>query len=290
MASTLGPRRFGVSTDIETERRFRRIEEELAKLTGISQTQISGRTGQFSRSRLAPPQVTGLSLDNKVIGAISIKWNAVNNPDLRRYRVQFSTDESFATAVSEFKVIGETTFTFPEGDVATTYFARVRAETTEPGPYSATLNTTTGAAVTENLQIGAASNVVRTKQTSGFSPAEVKNFAGGAASADYVSTSFTSKGGPIIIQGTAVFDYTLDSSDTVFSEIVIDSSVVESFDTNFATAVTTGRQAVPGVSIPSPPAAGTHTVEIRIRLSPATGGGSTITPVQITVAVVELRR
>jgi hypothetical protein len=279
MATGHGPRRFGISSNPEDERRLRRIEEELDNLRGLANSQITGRSAEFSRSRQAPQRVTGLSLATKIIGGLSIKWNPVTNPDLRRYRGQISTDQSFSTGVREFKTIGETTFTFPEGDADTTYYVRVRAETKEDGPWSVTLNTTTGTASSSNLDVGAAHTLVRTIDNSP-SPSTII----GADTQEYVPTSFTSLGEPMIVVGTSVVDYVVSGGETNTTSILLDDVSVRDLPTSVDFA-SSGTISTSGTVL-TRPAAGLHTVKIQIDVE----AGSIIDPKSFDIAVLEISR
>ena len=152
----VSPKRYGldVKDDLELELRLRRIE---AALEGkINSNEDSDST---SGSRSSVPQVTGLRVTGQTPGSVSIAWNPVAIPNLRRYQVEFSTSFSFATKQSFNE--NSTSYTFSTasetgGGGGTTFFARVRAVNTfgQTGPYSIVLNLTTGQAQTEDLAPG----------------------------------------------------------------------------------------------------------------------------------------
>ena len=76
-----------VKGDLELEIRLRRIEALLEQKQDANVDATS-----VSRARIAVPQVTGLSLAGKTPSAVSVKWNAVPIPDLRRYQLQIAED------------------------------------------------------------------------------------------------------------------------------------------------------------------------------------------------------
>ncbi|MCI0564837.1 MAG: hypothetical protein MN733_40745, partial [Nitrososphaera sp.] len=97
-------------------------------------------------------------------GSVTVAWNQVAIPNLRRYEIQFATSIGF----SDPQTFGEnsTTRTFDTasetgGGGGATFFARVRAVNTfgQVGQYSVTLNLTTGQAQTEDLAPGSVTTV-----------------------------------------------------------------------------------------------------------------------------------
>jgi hypothetical protein len=145
-------KRYGleVTDNLELELRLRRIEVQLAGKSDSNQD-----AAELSRGAGDVPQVTGLSLGGSIPGGFTIKWTAVTISDLRKYEVQFATNLGFNENLQEFTA-GSTSFPFTTADtlVSTSYFARVRAVNNvgTPGPYSITLNTSTGQAASQDIE------------------------------------------------------------------------------------------------------------------------------------------
>ena len=155
------PKRYGldVKDDLELELRLRRIE---AALEGKLNTNSDSEDQSGSRS--AVPQVTGLRVTGQTPGSVSISWNSVAIPNLRRYDVEFSQSIGF-TDKQTFSE-NTTSYTFitaseTGGGGGATWFARVRAVNVfkQTGQYSATLNLATGQAQTEDLANDAVTDV-----------------------------------------------------------------------------------------------------------------------------------
>lgn len=155
------PKRYGldVKDDLELELRLRRIEAALeGKLN-------SNTTDEQSGNRSNVPQVTGLRVTGQTPGSVTIAWNPVAIPNLRRYDVQFATNIGFSENVQTFTE-NSTSRTFDTasatgGGGGATWYARVRAVNTfgKTGQWSVTLNTTTGQAQTEDLAPGSVTQV-----------------------------------------------------------------------------------------------------------------------------------
>lgn len=151
-------KRFGleVEGDLELESRLRRMEVAIAALQPANQDAI-----ETSRGSGVVPQVTGLSLDGTIPGGFTVKWNATTIPDLRRYELQFATDLAFANDLQTFSVAA-ISFPFTTATEANlVFFARVRAQNKagQTGPYSVTLNTSTGQAETTDIADNAVTDV-----------------------------------------------------------------------------------------------------------------------------------
>ena len=145
-------KRLGLETEgnLELELRLRRIELEIDKRPLGNQDATTLSRGKSS----TVPQVTGLSLGGTIPGGFTVKWSAVTISDLRRYEVEFATDLGFTTGVQKFTAATTTlAFTTADTSVATTFFTRVRAVNSAGtrGPFSITLNTTTGQAESQDI-------------------------------------------------------------------------------------------------------------------------------------------
>lgn len=154
------PKRYGldVKDDLELELRLRRIEAALeGKLNSNTEDEQSG-------SRSTVPQVTGLRVTGQTPGAVTIGWNPVKIPNLRRYDVEFSQSIGFTDKQTFSENTTSHTFiTASEtgGGGGATWFARVRAVNTfgQAGQYSITLNLTTGQAQSPDLAPGSVTTV-----------------------------------------------------------------------------------------------------------------------------------
>lgn len=308
--SPYGPKRFGVEHEnIEMERRLNRIEEELHRVRGLPNAQF--RTASttrrlatdFGRSRLAPPQVVNLSVDNTVVGAITVKWDPVRSPDLRRYRVDYDTAISFNS--SSFKtafVPSDTVFNIQEGDTDTRYYVRVRAETDQSaGPWSSILDTTTGNVTTSKIADGAVTGIL-TDQVTSFTPSSLTvNSNGETQSATYDLSSFTIINDLVFVIATVQFSYSLEPGDIVTVEIRQDGSPLTgaqyiteyNVTTNTGATVTKtdGQLTVPGFSVMTTTTAGSHDYSVFVELddddNDAGTRPSTLTPTQIDFTIWE---
>ena len=122
------------------------------------------------------PQVSGLRAVPNV-GTVRFEWNTVNNINILRFEVMIAETAADARASTNvlIKSAGKQLYyTYQEGDPDQAYFVRVRVINTEKrfGPWSNILNTQTGTAVSENIDVGAVINLVEQEITS-FSPATV---------------------------------------------------------------------------------------------------------------------
>lgn len=157
-------RRLGVTVgDADLEARLRRIENALETKQSANMQVESNAT---RRNRADIPRVAGLEADDSIVGAFGIKWDSVDS-NIARYEVQLSTTPGFADP-SEFKVTVPN-FVLPTTlDPTVTYYVRVRAVGTrvtksgqrDVGEYSATFSIDPGQATFNNLQTGAAGNVI----------------------------------------------------------------------------------------------------------------------------------
>jgi hypothetical protein len=157
-------KRHGVSVnDPEAEARLRRAEQALEKKQDAN---YISEAGSQRRARAELPAVSGIVIDDSVLGSNSIRWDALDI-NVFRYEVQIDTEAGFSTP-DTFKVT-EPQFVLPGTlDPSLTYYARVRGVGTrvkqgfhDVGDWSSTLTFTPGQAVSNNLQAGAAGNVIK---------------------------------------------------------------------------------------------------------------------------------
>jgi len=152
-------KRYGLEAeDLETELRFRRIEGELAKLTG---TGDYGAGADLAKRVNTVPKITGLRVVGSTPGAVTVAWARSPVSDLKRYELDIAEDFAFTDNKQTFNV-ANTEWTFNTvsaegGGGDTVVYARVRARTNSGnvGVYSVVLDTTTGQAQTEDIEDGA---------------------------------------------------------------------------------------------------------------------------------------
>lgn len=276
---------LSIAGDIAREQADLRAELERRALANPDTTATAPRTGG------TPPTPSGLSkVTNPAPGTISVKWNAVSSGDLKRYEAQFSTNTGFtdATTISTRSLSA----VYDGGIGNTTYYARVRAINSRGNAsgWSGPINSTTGQAASSDLATAAAVNWVRFELTA-FNPVQIKNFAGGTPSADYISLSISLKGGPVLILAQAEMDYSLANGDDAIVEVVDGVGVIESYPTAQTTVATsTGTISAGGSLVTIPPGTGNRTFTLRIRLSTTGSPSSTLDPQQLALTIVEIGR
>ena len=148
-------KRYGLeSEDLETELRFRRMEGDLAKLTGTSD--FGSGTSNVKRVNTVP-KITGLRVVGSTPGAVTVAWTRSPVSNLKRYELDIAEDFAFTENKQTFNV-ASTEWTFNTvsttgGGGDTVVYARVRARTNSGnvGVYSAVLDTTTGQAQTADI-------------------------------------------------------------------------------------------------------------------------------------------
>jgi len=144
-----------VEGDLELELRLRRIEESLdGKIDANQDAAVTGR------GKGGVPQVTGLRVTGQTPGSVTIAWNPVAIPDLRRYELNFATNLGYSTNLKS-AIEATTQYTFNTasatgGGGGATWYARVRAVNSSgvKGTWSVTLNLTTGQAQSEDIGDG----------------------------------------------------------------------------------------------------------------------------------------
>jgi hypothetical protein len=157
-------KRHGISVDDpELESRLRKTEQALEKKQDAN---YIAESGSQRRARAELPAVTGVTIDDSVLGTNSIIWDSLDI-NIYRYEVQIDTEAGFATP-DTFKVT-EPQMVLPATlDPSLTYYARIRGVGTrvkqgfhEVGDWSSTLTFTPGQGSYTNLQTGAAGNVIK---------------------------------------------------------------------------------------------------------------------------------
>lgn len=257
----------------------------------------------FSRN---VPQVTGLAIVAN-IGTLTLRWSPISTPPIRYYEVEIAPTATFAGSVIRKTVNPE--YTFQEGELGGTYYARVRAVTNnlEIGAPSAALNTTTGLIVTEQIAPGAATDQRSFLQLSGFA----------ILSADTITSSFSETYGPVVADvvpfGTVLPYATVNAEIqvvivgaavnylTMLFEFLRDGNVIDSIAVNVPASVgdffpdmsgNVGLVSATGLGLPDTPPPGLHEYSIRI-------SGSTLDPAfamlnfrprRIAIETVEFRR
>ena len=284
---TVSAKRRGYDADPERELRFRRIEQELdARALSNNQTAASA----MRRGKSSTPQVSGLSLDNQIVGGIGIKWAAVDIPDVQKYQLQYANNLNFLSPTTV--VSYNTHFTLPDASPETTYYVRCRAYNSDgsPGNWSSTLNAETGQASVSNLADGSASSIVVKTKTAGFDPAILQANGGGGNPkiGRYLNTvvNFPVVAETLLI-GVAQGTYNLVAADFVYIRLKVDGSTKIEYvqETDIGSS---GILTVPGLSVPVLLAAGQHEFMIEIQLDGA--GASTWEMTGASLAIWQVRK
>jgi hypothetical protein len=133
-----------------------RIQQEQDRLAVANP---NANINSLSQAGGTPPTVTGLGLVTNV-GTIHVRWNSSDISDLKFYEVQISENAVFTTGVIT-RYTRETEYRWSEGTGGTTYYVRVRVHNTSSnfGPWSSRVNTTTGKVSTSDIDVGAASEI-----------------------------------------------------------------------------------------------------------------------------------
>lgn len=276
-------RRFGIENDdLELEQRLRRMEGQLEKR---QLAQYTTSESAMRRARSDVPRISGVRLDNEIVGGLGVRWNPVDQPDIRRYVIEVATDNSFRNSDSFTTV--DPFYVFPNLTSGQQFYVRVKAQNArqEDSPWSAVLNTATGQATFQDLQSGAAGNIVITTQTSGFQPTQVTAATSGLYATTRLSLPTTAE---VLIFGFAKFDYSYVTAETIFVDVLVDGVNKQTYETKLNTVSTAGRSTIPGLGFPQLLGQGSHRFEFQVRIS--SGGSSTVNPVEFTLGIWEQRR
>lgn len=277
---------LGALDDPELETRLRRIEEELAQrqLANLDVT-----TGAIKRSTSTVTSVTGIRVDNEVVGGLGITWNPADIADLRRYEINIAATADFGSNVQEYRTTAPR-FLSSGLSANQTYYVRVRAVNSrgEAGPWSGILNTSTKQATFTNLAAGAASNITVFSQVGGFNPEVLLAGEEGEYLNEDLSMPTTAE---VLIFGFAKTGFdTIAGNDTgAIVELLVDGDSKQIYD-NTTTAgsigvLSTGTLSIPGLAFPLLLGAGVHRFSFRV----AAGNNMTLTPVEFIVAIWESR-
>jgi hypothetical protein len=159
--------------DPNLETRLLRMEGEIAARTTSSGSPANSAP-LANNPADAPRQVTGITIKNRVPGAISVKW-VIPPTNVDRFEVQFSDESYFpdqfqGNTTFKYTVDGRANyFVFTEGDPDVVYYCRVRAVSAagNPGPFSSTLNLQTGKATATLIGEGETSSFLHVKEKPG---------------------------------------------------------------------------------------------------------------------------
>jgi hypothetical protein len=280
---TVSAKRRGIDQDPERELRFRRIEQELdARALANNQTAASAQR----RGKTSVPQVSGLSLDNSIVGGIGVKWSAVDIPDVQKYQLQYSADNNFLSATTV--TIYNTHYNLPDASAETTYYVRVRAfnSTGASGNWSSTLNAQTGQASVSNLADGSASSIVVVSKTAGFSPATVDG--AGTTVGRYLRRviNFPVAAETLLI-GLCKGTMTLNNNETLYVRLKVDGQTKVEYENKPTGGVASvGVLTVPGLSVPVLIPSGQHEFVIEVEAD----GTSTYAPSEASLAIWQVRK
>jgi hypothetical protein len=283
MANT-SARRLGIEVDdLELEHRLRRMEVELQKrqLANFQTVESSQR-----RTRSDVPRVIGIRLDNSIVGGLAVRWNSVDQPDIQRYEIQIDATNAFRDP-DTFKT-NEPVFIFPNLQSGLEFFVRVRAINNRgfEGDWSGVLNTSTGQATFLDLQSGAAGNIITSTITSGFNPATISFGVSGEYGTITSSLPTTTE---VLIFGFVKADYSITQNDSIVIDVVVDGQVKQQYEQINTTSLVSplsGRMTVPGLGFPQVLGQGQHRYSFVVSAT----GTTTVTPLEVTLAIWEQRR
>lgn len=298
-------KRLGISdSPEELEFRLQRIETELlVRQFSNFESSASARV----RSGNPIDQVVGLSAD-VVPGAIALRWNPVLNPDLFRYEVQISDNAGFPPGTTTTtELTNEASFILDNVDLDVERFVRVRAvnHSEEPGLYSATLNTRTGLATPNNLEIGAAHILAADiLEAPGFFPPSVTtNFGGpgvetvtqvwGGVAIETVGALVASY---VLLQINIVSGYSAGAPETnrIQIDLLRDGRAIDTANIDVFSPSTVGgnQYTITGLGSFDDPPPGRHVYQVRYTISSdrSTLNFITLTPESQIIELVEYRR
>jgi hypothetical protein len=149
--------------DPELEQRLRRIEQVLAMKANANEF-----ADEQSGANEDIPKPENLESEYHTT-KWKVTWDPVEIPDVKRYELVIGADAAFSTVISEH-VRTEPEFTYPGASAGITYFIRVRAVNmdSEEGPWSSTLDVSTGLVTTEDIEENALTQLWEFNQESDF--------------------------------------------------------------------------------------------------------------------------
>lgn len=286
--------RSGLSiNEVEIDKQFSELKDLIDTKLGANPE--SGDPAQRAQATTLP-QVTGIRTSNQIVGAISFEWNSVSITNLLYYDVQVSSLENFTNnSTKSYKVTGATSLILSDVSAGDARYVRVRVAAPNGfGPWSSSLNTQTGKATPNQLLAGAASNIVRHVQTA-FDPQSLNTLTG-VQFGEYGFIDIETIGGVVIVFTTLQYYVSYNIGFKLTVSLKEDGNSILTFDNYIESMGVTADcsliQSLPGMAIPSTPPPGVHTYswEIVIEDTQNWGSGFIFTPLNITTALVELRR
>jgi len=153
--------RYGIesSSNLDLEQRLRGIENALDR-----KKDANPRAADFASWAAGTPQVTGVQV-NEAMNAWRVEWTPTEISGLQKYEVQLSSDPRFSAATSSYTKY--TWFTKTDNTSTGTRYVRIRALSTSQGtgPWSATVDTTTGLVTTSDITSNAIHQFVEWSET-----------------------------------------------------------------------------------------------------------------------------
>jgi hypothetical protein len=138
----------GAAENPDLEARLLSIESALASIN--SDPQEADTDSATERVDLTEaPGVYAFSLQARVPGGFTVSWGKLSQEELTRvsrYEVIVATNLNFTDKQSYFADKFDTSFLYADGDPASSFYVRMRALgiSSRPGPFSPTLETSTG--------------------------------------------------------------------------------------------------------------------------------------------------
>jgi len=157
-------RRLGMdSKDPELNQRLRRIEQVLSMKAAANEF-----VDNPSAANQDIPKPENLTSEYHIT-KWKVTWDPVDIPDVKKYEMIVGTDAAFSTVIGNYTRT-EPEFTYPGASANLTYFIRVRAVNLdfEDGPWSDTLDVTTGQVTTADIEANALTQLWEFNQESGF--------------------------------------------------------------------------------------------------------------------------
>jgi len=141
-----------------------RREELRRQIEGKAPASIGTATSSTISSGFGPPKIAGLTR-TQVVDGIQVTWTDPGIRDLAFYEVQRSTTNTFVNPTSVR--VRQEQHIFRDLDPDTTYFIRVRAQNQAGnlGPFSNSVNTTTGTVQASEIAVGATQTIHEVSQS-----------------------------------------------------------------------------------------------------------------------------
>jgi hypothetical protein len=291
-------RRFGVEVeDPELEQRLRRIELR-AQQEQLSNFQTSQSGLRRTRSNI--PRVSGVRLNNDIVGGLGVQWTSIDQADIKEYDVEVSSTETFQINIDRFKT-NEPFFVIPNVGSGVLAYVRVRGINIrgQIGEWSAVLNLASGQASFSNVETGAAGNITTFIQTSGFDPPSIDTSIG-VITGTYLSTILTlPTTSQVLIFGYARAEFSLHGATAVGENLlqidtIVDGEVKQSYEISIGQAglgfTSSGTMTVPGISFADVLTGGNHRFQYNVNLIKNSTNDSYVTPEEFGLVIWEQRR